>query len=202
VNEGIFYAPSAVFDFDTTYFAGNVLSYINTYYDFNEAFAPSVSPCVAVNVQPVSCTSLDAITITPAFASGPNPVNPNTSGTWKYTFKVQNCTPANGLALKVQGGGAGWLTNLSSATDTGSCSTKVLNKNTVATCNLALDSNGTATITIIATGTTPNSPNDSLSVSGIWSVVWTPTDPVQTGRTDAANNVTICSDSNPANCGM
>ena len=200
VGGGVIPDTTAVLVYDTTNFAGQLLSFQNRY-SGSEAFFPSESPCVTVSVQQASCTSLDTVTITPAFASGPNPVNPNTPGSWTYTFKVQNCTPTNGLALKVQGGGAGWLTSLSPATDTGTCSTKLLNKNTVATCNLSLDSNRTATITITANGTTPKSRNDSLSVSGIWSVAWTPTDPVQTGSTDAANNVTICSDSNPANCG-
>jgi len=71
----------------------------------------------------------------------------------------------------------------------------------VMTCFTTLNSNQIATITVNVSGTTPKSRDDNLSLSGIWSAVWTPTDGTQTGRTDAANNVTICSDSNILNCG-
>ena len=187
--------------FDTTGDAGHTFAFQTHYQPTGgTGFHESKSPCLSLTVTQASCSSLDTVTITPSAASGDNPVDPKTFHSWSYTFKVQNCTPSNGLGIKVQGGAAGWLSSASAAGD-GSCTTSPKNKNFVMTCFTTLNPNQIATITVNVSGTTPKSPDDNLSLSGIWSAVWTPTDGTQTGRTDAANNVTICSDSNILNCG-
>lgn len=198
---GKFNPPTGVSEtFDTTGLSPNYISFQNHYTpEGGTNFKESKSPCLTLQVQTASCTSLNTVTITPALATGPNPVNPNSGPwTWTYTFKVQNCTSLPTLSIKVQGGNAGWLTNtLTSASSDvgGACALSLKNRNAVETCDMTLGPNAVGTVTVSVTGTTPRSPDDNLSLSGIWSAVWS------AGRTDAANNVTICSDT-PTNCGI